>query len=92
MPKTPIVKSKDESPLKKVKRTAWYCPCDCKTPMGMNKKFFALNSLCEHLIQKHSTQLDIKLMYKLKSSDVIEVGKKRTAEEYEDGFKEILSG
>ena len=40
----------------------------------------------------HSTEVDIKLMYKLKTpSDIINVGKKRTAEEYDDGFIESLS-
>ena len=83
---------KGESPIKKVKRTIWYCPCNCKTPKGMNQKFFIINSLFNHLIKMHSTEVDIKLMYKLKTpSDIVNVGKKRTEEEYEDGFIEILS-
>ena len=73
-------------------RTIWYCPCNCKTPKEMNQKFFIINSLFNHLIKMHSTEVDIKLMYKLKtSSDIVKVGKKRTAEECEDGFIDILS-
>ena len=75
------------------KKTIWYCPCDCKTPKGMRKKFYIITSLFSHIIDIHSTELDIKLMYKLKfpSDKTITVGKKRTVEEYEDGFKELLS-
>ena len=72
------------------KKTIWYCPCDCKTPKGMKKKFYLISSLFSHIIDNHSKALDIKLMYKLKGSE-ISVGKKRTAEEYEDGYKEIQS-
>ena len=68
------------------KKTIWYCPCNCKTPKGMTKKFYLISSLFNHIIDNHSKELDIKLMYKLKGSE-ISVGKKRTAEEYEDGYK-----
>ena len=75
------------------KKTVWYCPCDCKTPKGMKKKFYIISSLFSHIIENHIAELDIKVMYKLKlpSDAVITVGKKRTADDYEDGFKEILS-
>jgi len=73
------------------KKTIWYCPCNCKTPKGMTKKFYLISSLFNHIIDNHSKELDIKLMYKLKGSSEILVGKKRTAEEYEDGYKEIQS-
>ena len=75
------------------KKTIWYCPCDCKTPKGMRKKFYIITSLFNHIIDNHSSELDIKLRYKLNlpSDKTITVGKKRTVEEYEDGFKELLS-
>ena len=76
------------------KKTIWYCPCDCKTPKGMKKKFYIISSLLSHIIDVHSTQVDMKFMYKLKlpSDGIVAVGKKRYVDEYEDdGFKEILS-
>ena len=75
------------------KKTIWYCPCDCKTPKGMRKKFYIISSLLSHIIDNHSSQVDMKFMYKLKlpSDGIVAVGKKRSVDEYEDGFKEILS-
>jgi hypothetical protein len=67
MSKIPVVKMKGESPIKKVKR-------NCKTPKEMNQKSFTINSLFNHLTKMHSTVVDIKLMYKLKtSSDIVTV-------------------
>ena len=76
------------------KKTIWYCPCNCKTPKGMKKKFYLITTLLNHIIDNHHNELDIKVMYKHKYSPadgLTAVGKKRTIEEYEDGYKEILS-
>ena len=55
--------------------------------MGMKKKFYKLNSLISHMNQSHGKEIHMKFMYKLKIPDVA-VGK---AEDYQDGFQEILS-
>jgi len=70
----------------------WYCPCECKTPKGMTRKFFKINTLFEHIISDHSDNIETKFLYRLKSDKNSATTKKRSHEEVEeDGFKELLS-
>ena len=70
----------------------YYCPCDCKTPKGMTKKFFKIHTLIEHITSLHDKSVDLKFMYRLRTAELnVNSGKKRSFEEYEDGFKEIQS-
>ena len=76
----------------KTMKKCWYCPCECKTPKGMSKRFFKINTLFEHLISDHSDVIDTKFMYRFKSDKKLSTTNKRTHDEYEDdGFKELLS-
>ena len=73
-------------------KKSWYCPCECKTPKGMTKKFFKINTLFEHIISEHSDVIDTKFMYRFKSGVTSSTNKKRSHDEVEgDGFKELLS-
>jgi hypothetical protein len=76
----------------KIMKTIWYCPCECKTPKGMIKKFYKINNLVEHIISDHSDKMETKIMYRLKSDEISSTNKKRSHDEVEqDGFKELLS-
>jgi len=73
-------------------KTIWYCPCECKTPKGMVKKFYKINNLIEHFISDHSDKMETKIMYRLKTDEISSTTKKRSHDEVEqDGFKELLS-
>mmetsp|Transcript_5743 Transcript_5743/g.7978 ORF Transcript_5743/g.7978 Transcript_5743/m.7978 type:complete len:108 (+) Transcript_5743:156-479(+) len=75
-------------------KTVWYCPCNnCKTPKGLQRKFFSITTLFTHITKDHPINVETKLMYKLRDPEKLlpSVGKKRSVEDYEDGFKEILS-
>ena len=70
----------------------YFCPCDCKTPKGMAKKFYKVQTLIEHISSVHDKAVELKYMYRMKTSELQDfTSKKRTFEEYEDGFKEIKS-
>ena len=73
-------------------KTIWYCPCECKTPKGMVKKFYKINNFIEHIISDHSDKMETKIMYRLKTDEISSTNKKRSHDEVEqDGFKELLS-
>jgi len=73
-------------------RTVWYCPCSCKTPKGLFKKFYKNNKLIEHILTEHADTLETKFLYRDKLNSHTTSSKKRTFEESEeDGFKELLS-
>jgi len=73
----------------KTMKKCWYCPCECKTPKGMARKFFKINTLFEHIISDHSDVIDTKFVYRFKN---LSTNKKRSRDEVEeDGFKELLS-
>ena len=76
----------------KTMKKCWYCPCECKTPKGMTRKFYKINTLFEHIISDHSDVIDTKFMYRFKSDEISSTNKKRSHDEVEeDGFKELLS-
>ena len=51
----------------KTVRTIWFCHCNCTTPKGMQKKFYKINTLFEHIISDHSDTIETKFMYRFKS-------------------------
>ena len=59
----------------------------------MQKKFYKINTLFEHIISDHSDTIETKFIYRFKSDiKSLSTTKKRTHDEYEeDGFKELLS-
>ena len=72
-------------------RTVWYCPCSCRTPKGLLKKFYKNNKLIEHILIEHADTLETKFLYRDKLTSHTS-SKKRTFEESEeDGYKELLS-
>ena len=77
------------------KRQVWYCPCGCKTPTKLSKKFFALSNLIVHLVEKHNDTVEVKSFYRFKAEtqaiEASNIGKKKSSEELDDGFKEIFS-
>jgi hypothetical protein len=74
----------------KVKRICWFCPRECKTKLGINKKkFYSEFNLMEHLIDDHSDIFEFKFLYRNKDFNV---GRKRVHNDFEnDGFLEIYS-
>ena len=74
------------------KKLTWYCPCNCKTPKGLHEKFYVITTLFTHINDSHSKKLDIKFLYRVKPSpdSIVNVGKKRSIEDDEEGFKELM--
>ena len=77
----------------KTVKKVWLCPCECKTPKGMQKRFYKINTLFEHIVSEHSDTIETKFMYRLTTDkNLLSTTNKRTHSEYEDdGFKELLS-
>ena len=71
----------------KTVKKVWFRPCNCTTPKGMQKRFFKINTLFEHIISEHSDIIETKFLY---SNDKNLSTKKTYDEVEEDGFKELL--